>query len=69
MIGHINDHIHDWFGASLVVLLDEVSTNQTKLLLFTDKVTNAVRFMQIPLPNNSINAQVFIKLAEHLSPS
>lgn len=57
---HVNDHINTgWFKATLLVLLDDKKTNQTRLLLFANELTHSVRYMQMPLPRNFTNVQVF----------
>jgi len=55
----VHDHIDaGWFKATLIVILDEKTTNQTRLLLFTNKVTHSVRYIQMPLPGNFTNVQI-----------
>ena len=61
---HISGHIDaGWFKAVLVIL-DEKTTNRSRLLFFTNRLTHSVRYMQMPLPRNLTNIQVF-----RLSPS
>lgn len=52
------DHVHDWQTVSLMVLLRDITSNETMQLFFTDKVTNEGRYIQTPLPRNYSNAQV-----------
>ena len=57
---HISDRIAaGWFEATLKMVLDEKTTDQTRLLFFTNTLTHSVRYMQMPLPRNFTNIQVF----------
>ena len=56
----IRDHIDaGWFKATLTVILDEKTTNRSRLLFTTNRLTHSVRYMQMPLPRNFTNIQVF----------
>ena len=50
--------IQDFHVLSLIVLLKEITSNETFQLFFEDKVTNEGRYIQIPIPSNYSNAKV-----------
>ena len=57
-----SDDVHDWYTASLMVNVRTITSNQTMLLFFAEEVTDKAQYIQIPLPSNYTNAQVFTDL-------
>ena len=58
---YLTDSVHpsqDFHVLSLIVLLKEITSNETFQLFFEDKVTNEGRCIQIPIPSNYSNAKV-----------
>ncbi|KAL9987547.1 hypothetical protein ACROYT_G001872 [Oculina patagonica] len=60
-----SNHGHDQHTASLMVLLRQLISRQTMLLLFVDEAKNKAQYTQLSLPSNYTNVQVdFVGLNE-----
>ncbi|XP_022807964.1 uncharacterized protein LOC111344965 [Stylophora pistillata] len=65
---NIRVQAHFWRKVSLTVILSNTKTNKTQLLFHAEEATNAVRYVQLPIPVNSIQIQIHFVGVSKFSP-